>query len=414
MGSPSPARRLEWFVAACSLFLLTGALDRVLHAVSAAGTSPPPARAILIPFFAAAFLFLARRPRAAVAAAEVAWPVMFLVVLAAASFLWSTDPPVTARWVAGLVGTTIVGVFLAARFDIDEQLEVVCAALGGAACVSALVVVLWPEVGIRATTRGFVWPGVFEDNNLFGRAMSLSALAFFVLALERRGVRRVATAGCALSAILLLGSRSLTAQLVAGACVIATRGAVRLRRQSRDARRRVFVFAGLAAAFGVAVLVYDGGPVAALLGRDTSLSGRTVLWSRVVQMAAERPWFGYGYATFWPRAQAASNRVSPRPKGWPVSHPHNGLLEVFFELGLAGVLGFVVPFLLLLRRALALSFAAGGCLWPLAYLLFLALSNVAESDLLRHKIFWALYVAVAMDLYGAAHASPTNLSAPDA
>jgi O-antigen ligase len=394
---------LEWFVAAGSLFLLTGALDRTLHAWSSAATSPPLARTILIPFFAGAFLCLARHLRAAITGAAAAWPVMLLAVLAAASVFWSTDPAVTASWVAGLAGTTIVGVFLAVRFDLDEQLEVACAALGSVAAVSALVVVVWPAIGIRAPeTRGLVWAGIFEDNNLFGRAMSLSALAFLVLALERRSARGVASAGCALSAVLLLGSRSLAAQLVAGTCAIATGALVRLRRQDRAARRRSLALAAVVAALGGALLVHGRDSVAAFLGRDLSLSGRTVLWSGTVQMAKERPWFGYGYATFWPRAQAAAEPSLAHVEGFPVRHPHNGFLEVLFELGLAGLLALLVPYLWLLRRAVARSLTASEALWPLAYLLFLALSNIAESDLLRHKIFWALYVAVAVDLCGTA------------
>lgn len=434
--SPSPARWLEWFVAACSLFLLTDALDRALHAMPAAATGPPLARAILIPFFAAALLLLARDGRAAVAAATRAWPVMLPVVLAAASCLWSTDPPVTVRWVAGLVGTTLVGVFLAVRFDIDEQLEVVCAALGAAVVASAVALLLWPEVGSRATGRGLVWLGVFEENNLFGRVMSLAALAFFVLALEqsgwaagpgremrsvvsaigrtvgpvlessqRRELYLVAAAGFALSAVLLLGSRSLTARLVTATCLIATWVVVGLRRQGRAARRRVVAGTALALLLGAAVLVQTGGRVVPLLGRDASLTGRTKVWNLTLTMARERLWFGHGYATFWPRAQAVPQPVSPHPDRWPLRHPHNGFLELLFELGLVGVVVFLVPFLFVLRRALALSVAGRARLWPLAYLLFLAFSNVAESGLLRHKIFWALYVAVAVDLCGGAYAA---------
>ena len=403
--SPSPVRWLEWFVAACSLLLLTDALDRALHTVAAAETGPPLARAILIPCFAACTLLLARAGRAAVAAAAAAWPVMLLVVLAAASCCWSTDPPVTARWVAGLVGTTVVGVFLAVRFDLDEQLEVICAALGAAVVASAVVVLLWPVVGTRVTGRGLLWSGVFEENNLFGRVMSLAALAFFVLALERRAVRLVGAVGFTLSAVLLLGSHSLTSRVVAGACLIAMGVAAGLRRQGREARRRILAGAFVALLLGVALLAQNGARVASLVGRDASLTDRTKVWHLTLTMARERLWFGHGYATFWPRAQAAPEPPPPRPGRWPLRHPHNGLLELLFELGLSGVVVFLIPFLVLLWRACSLSVASRARLWPLAYLLFLAFSNVAESGLLRHKVFWALYVAVAVDLFRAADAA---------
>jgi len=391
---PSPARSLEGVIAVGALFLLTNALDRAIHSLSAAQASLPLARAIVIPFYAAALLALARVPRQAAAAAAAAWPVLLLVVLAGASALWSTDPPLTLRWVAGLLGTTVVGIFLAVRFDVKEQLQIVCAALGGAVLASAAVGILWPAVGIRDGN----WVGVFEDNNLLGRAMGLSTLAFLVLALERKELRLVAGGSCAIAAMLLLGSHSLSARLVATTSLIALSAAVYFFRRGRAASaRHIAVLAALAALLVASLALPGGGGHRALLERDASLSGRTTVWRQTLQLSGERPWLGHGYATFWPRAQSEPDRLFVRG-GRPARHPHNGLLEILFELGLLGVLGFVLPFVLLLRRALSLTAAPAARLWPLAYLLFLALSSVTESDLLRHKVFWALYVAVAVDL----------------
>jgi O-antigen ligase len=287
---------------------------------------------------------------------------------------------------------------------VTEQLEIVCAALGTAVLASAVVAILWPAVGIR----GGNWVGVFEENNLLGRAMGLSTLAFLVLALERRELRVIAGGGCAIAVMLLLESRSLTARLVAAGCLTALGALSLLRRGGGAPSRRTVVLAALAALLVASLAVHSGGAGRTLLERDATLSGRTRLWGRTLQMAGERMWFGHGYATFWPRAQAEPDRLSAGRTDRPVRHPHNGLLEILFELGLLGVLGFAIPFVLLLRRALSLPAAPAARLWPFAYLLFLALSSVAESDLLRHKIFWALYVALAVDLLGGAYASPPD------
>jgi O-antigen ligase len=121
---------------------------------------------------------------------------------------------------------------------------------------------------------------------------------------------------------------------------------------------------------------------------EPALSGRVALWDATLPAAERR--CRHGYATFWPRMQR-----EPRPPSveqWPRRHPHNGFVQLFFELGTAGVLAFLLPYLLLLRRAVA---AGVSQLWPLAFLIFLFLSNLTETGLLGHKIFWALYVAVA-------------------
>lgn len=383
-------RAVEWTVAVGALFLLSNALDQALHSLSPAAGHLPLARAILIPAFAAAALLLVRARRQAVPAAAAGWPVLLVVGLAAASFLWSTDRAETVRWIGGLLGTTGVGLFLAVRFDRDEQLLAVCAALGIAAIASAIVLVGWPEFATRLTIRGGVWVGLFEENNLFGRAMSLCALASFVLAMTRRDWRAVGIAVGTLATLLLLGSRSLTGLLVASACLLAI-GAMRYLRRDRPIRWRGALFA--AALFGAALVAQ--GDITTGWERESSLTGRIPMWRVVLARARERPWLGHGYATFWPRAQELPRDAS-LPNKWPLRHPHNGFLHLFFELGLVGLLAFLVPFLFLLWSAFWQTWAGAPYWWPLAYLLFLALSNLTESGLLGHKIFWALYIAVAV------------------
>jgi hypothetical protein len=41
---------------------------------------------------------------------------------------------------------------------------------------------------------------------------------------------------------------------------------------------------------------------------------------------------------------------------------------------------------------------AAACLWPATFLVFFIVSNAAESAFFRHKVYWALYVAVACHL----------------
>ena len=65
MSSSSTPRALEWFIAIGALFVLSDALDRAFHSVSSATASVPLARAIVIPFFAAALLVLVNKVLAA-------------------------------------------------------------------------------------------------------------------------------------------------------------------------------------------------------------------------------------------------------------------------------------------------------------------------------------------------------------
>jgi exopolysaccharide production protein ExoQ len=397
-----PTRRADWLVAAVSVFVLTGALDRGVHALAPADAPLPLARIIVIPCAAAAMVLLGRRPRAALAAIGAAWPLLLPVVVATLSWWWSSAPAVTARWAAGLAATTAIGLFLAVRLDVDEQLDAICLGLGTAAAVSAALIVLAPRIGIR---HSGAWVGAFEDNNLFGRVMALTFIACLADGLDRWPHRWPAAAGGALAAALVWRSRSLTASVVALGCLLVL-GVSAMYRRGRLSRGPIA--AGIAAILlAGAAAMHDSTRVAAWLGRDPSLSGRTILWTDTVRLGVQRLWIGRGYGTFWPTAEAAPDNVLHH-RGAPVRHPHNGMLEIWFELGLLGTAAVLVPFAILLVRAIPLAVTPPPRRWPLVYFVFLALANLTESDFLRHKVFWAVYVAVGTGVFSGTYRAPIH------
>ena len=68
------------------------------------------------------------------------------------------------------------------------------------------------------------------------------------------------------------------------------------------------------------------------VGRDSTLTGRTAMWDQLLQLKVD-PWFGAGYESFWlgPRTNEISRHYQY------VNQAHNGYLEVFLNLGWAGV-----------------------------------------------------------------------------
>jgi O-antigen ligase len=70
------------------------------------------------------------------------------------------------------------------------------------------------------------------------------------------------------------------------------------------------------------------------LGRDATLTGRTVLWEQVLAMGAS-PLIGTGYDSFW-----LGKRVERfwEMYYWKPNQAHNGFLEIYLNLGWIGVL----------------------------------------------------------------------------
>lgn len=70
-----------------------------------------------------------------------------------------------------------------------------------------------------------------------------------------------------------------------------------------------------------------------MVGRDSTLTGRTALWDELLPMAAN-PWAGTGYESFW-----LGERLEAiwRINWWHPLQAHNGYLEVFLDLGWVGL-----------------------------------------------------------------------------
>lgn len=92
---------------------------------------------------------------------------------------------------------------------------------------------------------------------------------------------------------------------------------------------------------GSLLLLGGTGDVAGVLGRQSTLTGRTDIWAAVIP-AASNPIVGSGFESFWisPNAQKFWNTL--RHEGWyepqVLNEAHNGYIEVYLNLGWIGVI----------------------------------------------------------------------------
>jgi O-antigen ligase len=146
------------------------------------------------------------------------------------------------------------------------------------------------------------------------------------------------------------------------------------------------------AAFGL-YLILDlffgmGGSMAQAVGKDPTLHDRTKIWSFLLGMHTN-PVIGTGYQSFWlgPRLEYFWTSA----KLGHINEAHNGYLEVFLELGFAGVL-LMVGFLIASYRAI---WRKGGRLSGLAVfslaawmiLVFYNMSEAAFESGLLYSVF---------------------------
>jgi O-antigen ligase len=245
-----------------------------------------------------------------------------------------------------------------------------------------------PELRGTFGTRETGFVGLFYDRNMFGRVAALLALSSALLAIGSAALRIPALVGGAVAVALLAASRSVTPSIALAASVVVVALVGSAIRLSNPLRRAALAGATAVAFAATVAFVMWPQPFVAAVGRDPTLSGRTRIWAKEVSAIRGRANFGYGYAAYWASADAPTDLARSG---------HNGFLDLTADLGWTGALLFVIPAAVYARRAVAQGGVRGGlALWPAAYLAFFFTLNVGESVLVKHKIYWALYVAAVL------------------
>jgi hypothetical protein len=120
-------------------------------------------------------------------------------------------------------------------------------------------------------------------------------------------------------------------------CCVLAGSVMVMANQSWVARRKVLVhlmLAGIVVISVVALFFDSSGGMVQSLGRNSTLTGRTDIWRIVIQLSKPSPILGAGFETFW-----MGDRLETMfrfEKG--IQEAHNGYLEVYANLGWAGVI----------------------------------------------------------------------------
>jgi len=363
------------------------------------GLGDPVQRAFLgVAYLGVALLLL--HPRRALATARKGVLLWLLAGWAIISVLWSASPEITLRRGLTAVLASLYGLLLAARCPFRWVLKVLGVALAIVIIASLGTVLLFPEWGVKGPPHPGAWQGVLYHKNALGRTSILALLVFWILAQDRKGLKKVAWLVLELAAlVVLVGSRSMTAILIGLILAVSwllLRGMALLPRLLRPA----LLSLGLAVAFPTLFILPDYlEDILGLLGKDLTLTGRVPLWNSLIPLALERPLLGYGYGAFW----SATGPSAPVMVLFPwASHAHNGYLDLWLEIGLIGVLiAFALLLITLVRTGQRTLQTRDVDVWRFAFLFtaFLVFSNVSEAMLLETGLAKGLYWVVFSYVY---------------
>ena len=343
-------------------------------------------------------LLLLRRPRLLLhqLSSPRLLPLGLLAVLAIASAAWSLDPLLTLRRSIPFALAGLFGLYLAARFPTPRLLAILRLSMMALALATIAVVLFAPSIGLdHSPGHAADWQGVFTQKNACGRIMVLASAA--VLFAPPRAARitaaRIFSLALFLFVLIMSGSRG--AWLIEAALLLLALVLHLARPAGPRVRTLLIAITPLALLASVAIALAALPRLASLIGRDPTLSGRTVIWTQVLHAIAQRPLAGYGYNAFW-RGMAGPSFQIAASVHFIVEHAHNGFLEILLELGLAGLALFVLSWLLAMHGLLSpwLRGDLARIAWPLAVLVLTVLYDLDENTLLLYNgLFWPLYVA---------------------
>jgi len=138
----------------------------------------------------------------------------------------------------------------------------------------------------------------------------------------------------------------------------------------------------------------------ALVGRDSTLTGRTYLWNAALISIFRHPWLGYGFNTFWAGMQGGSSSLLISV-GWYPKHSHNAFIDLTLDLGFLGLATFVAGYLVFSKRALQIVRRVPGpaSYWLCAFLCLMVFYNLTDGAIMKqNEIFWVLYTCTAVNI----------------
>lgn len=302
-------------------------------------------------------LLLMRYTRAFLDVVTRWWWLLLLPALAIMSAFWSEVPELSVRYGAQSMFTIIFAIALARLIPPQRYIEIIVLAL----FVFSILGLLSGRVGPSAT--GPVLIGLTGSKN----AMAFTSLPFLYGALAlllssdtTKLMRWIAFAAIPFALFLIFQAKSATANVLA----VAGMGFLLLMWLSQRVTPAVRTASVL---WGLAVLA----PITALtpeiqqavtsfitedLGKDMTLTGRTLLWERADALIEQKPVAGHGYRAIWmgdSTESIALRRITGIEDGRTFNF-HNTYRQIGVDLGFLGIgvllIALLVPLLMGIRQ----------------------------------------------------------------
>jgi exopolysaccharide production protein ExoQ len=261
---------------------------------------------------------------------------------------------------------------------------------------------LAPDLG----APGHAWRGIFAHKQncaALGTLLLVTSLHWKASGLYQSIFRFSCSAMCLL---LIVMSQSRTGwglalfALCLSVCLLLLQ-----RMPTREGLLASMLIAGLFAGVGYAVYA-NATLLLPAVGKDVTLSQRTIIWAAAWNTIVHSPILGYGYGAFWNGLKGASLNIV-LISGWEVQQAQNGFLDLWLQAGV----GCVVLITMVTSQAAwngMRCFRNSGedryVRWCIVMIFSTLVYNIGESSLGMIHLVWFLFLLACIGLQQTAQA----------
>ncbi len=323
-------------------------------------------------------------------AAYLAWSVT--------SVVWATSSAVCIRKVGilALMFISITGMVRKVRLN---DLAWMCIII----CLSFIVLGIFAELAqgtFRPWQAGYRFSGTVHPNSQAMHAALLCIACGCLLGTQRRSRWiLLGILGIGFAALVMTKSRtSLGALLAAGLVTLLLRVRGPQRILLATTAISLLCIAGIAYSFTTSATADSTLDIASMGRREnvSSLTGRLPLWKALATRAADRPFLGHGFGSFW---SSKNIRKYSEMFAWSIPHAHNAYLDIVLMTGMIGLLLYLAWVLSSLGVAVIRheTTPTSGVLFAICLILFSLVHGLAESKFPSHGmgsyfLFFALVI----------------------
>lgn len=341
-------------------------------------------------------ILIASRPSLMLTLCRRSKLILAFPLLAILSAAWSDDP-----WQSVVSGTilvlfTLFTIYLAGRLSFQRQLELIMLVGAIALPLSIALALFVPSIG--ATGAG--WRGIFGHKQNCAAVSTfwlITALHWKSSGISQKIVRALYILMCV---VLIVKSQSRTGWALALVALLLS-GVLWLLQKLPVEEAFAFLLLGIAAAAVAMYGVHIYSPVLlASVGKDTTLSERTIIWVAAWKSALRHPILGYGFTAFWKGLYGPSQSIV-LIAGWGLQQAQDGFLDVWLGIGAVGVLLVALMTGQALRNSIRCSYVVADRMyvrWCIVVIICTLFYNIGESSIGLLNMTWFLFLLAAISL----------------